>query len=238
MKRGEKMLSISKWPLYGLMFSVVLFAACKKDNDTVNVHQPAAGLMAFNLAVDKSPVGFTLSSNPLGNSPINYGGYTGTYLPVYVGTREVRSFDYNTGSTIALNNQEFKDSSYYSVFLTGANGNYKNLVTTDDYTLVKPTTGMAWVRYVNAIPDSINLPSIAIGEGSETAGYATASAFKAVNAGSLNVAANNGGGINVSRSINVEENKIYTILFSGVPGQTDSTKAVSIKYIQNGTASE
>ena len=232
------MLSISKWPLYGLMLSVVLFAACKKDNDTVTVHQPAAGLMAFNLAADKSPIGFTLSSNPLGNSPINYGGYTGVYLPVYVGTREVRSFDYNTGSTIALSSQEFKDSSLYSVFLTGANGSYKNLVTTDDYSLVKPTTGKAWVRYVNAITDSTNVPSISIGEGSETAGYATASPFKAVNAGSLNVAANNGGGINVSRTINVEENKVYTILFAGQPGQTDSTKSVNIKYVLNGTASE
>ena len=236
-KKVKNCLTSFRWWVPGFVVAIVLFAACKKD-DGVNVRQPSAGLMAFNLAIDKPAIGFTLSGNQFGNTPLTYAAYSGAYAPIYIGNREVRSFDYTTGSTIAISNQEFKDSSLYSVFLLGANGSYKNVVVTDDYTLIKPAAGKAWVRYINAIPDSVNTPSITVGERSENADYATVSPFKQVNVGPLNLAASNGGAINANRTISVEENKIYTILFAGQPGQTDSTKAVSIRYIQNGTATE
>ncbi|CAN5739503.1 hypothetical protein BH10BAC3_BH10BAC3_27630 [soil metagenome] len=237
MNKRNSFFNNCKWPLSGLLLTVVLFTACKKDK-TEFVQPPAAGLMAFNLAADKPAVGFSLSNNPLGNAALNYTGFTGTYLPIFIGEREVRTFDYTSGATIATANQDFKDSAYYSAFLIGANGTYRNLVVTDNFADVKPAAGKAWVRFINAIPDSTATTTVTIGEANENAAYASVSAFKQANAGDLNVAVSNGSTINKSRTINLEENKIYTVLFVGLPNQTDSTKAVQIRYIQNGTATE
>lgn len=223
-----------KIPFLLLLFTV-LFAACRKDkNDVTPI--PAAGLMAFNLAADKPAVGFSLSGNQLGNTALTYTGYTGAYLPIYIGTREVRSFDFVTGSTIAISNKTFADSMYYSAFLVGANGSYRNVVVNDNFEQVTPVSGKAWVRYINAIPDSTTTTGVTIGEINENASYASVSDFRQVNTGALDISVKNGGSINSERTINVEENKIYTVLFVGLPNQTDTTKAVKIRFIQNGTA--
>lgn len=226
-----------KWPATGLLAAMLLFAACKKDNSTY-VRPPAAGLMAFNLAVDKPAIGFSLSGGNLGNSAIGYAGFTGMYAPIYTGNREVRSFDYNSGSTLAISNQDFKDSTYYSAFLLGANGSYRNLVVRDNFDSVKPVSGKAWVRYINAIADSTITPVVAIGEQSESATYATVSPFRQVNTGAQTVSVNSGSTVNASRALTFDENKIYTVLLLGQPNQSDSTKAVQVRFIQNGTASE
>jgi hypothetical protein len=226
-------------PIAALIAVILLFTACKKISPDYQ-RNPAAGIMAFNLATDKPAVGFTLSGNTLGNSPLAYSSYTGLYLPIYVGTREVRSFDYNTGSTIALITGNFADSNYYSAFLLGANGSYRNVLVKDDLNSLTATAGKAWVRYVNAIADSSSAPLVTIGTGGETtvnenAAYAKVSGFVQVNAGAVNAAINNSGSIAASRTITLEENKVYTVLFSGLPNQTDSSKALQVRFIQNGT---
>jgi len=219
-----------------ILVTALLFAACVKSDNNDYLQQPAAGLMAFNLAPDKPAIGFTLSSNSLGNTTINYTGYTGTYLPIYLGDREVRSFDYFTGSTLALANGSFADSMYYSAFLIGADGNYRNVVVKDELAPLTVVPGKAWVRYINAIVDSTNSPTVTIGEGiSETAPYASVSSFAQVNTGSVSIAVNNGSNISATRTITIEENKVYTVLFVGIPNATDPDKAVQIKFIQNGT---
>ncbi len=237
MKKLLNVLRFSMKPLAGLFVVALVFSACKK-NDVENVRTPAAGVMAFNLAPDKSAVGYTLSGNQFGNAALNYTNFTGAYLPVFSGNREVRSFDFNTGSTIALANGNFADSMYYSVFLLGANGAYRNVVVNDELDSLAAGTGKAWVRYINAIPDSVSAaPVVTIGENTvnETAAYATVSSFKQVNAGAVNTGITNGTNIVASRSITLEQNKIYTVLFVGIPASTDSAKAVQVKFIQNGT---
>ncbi len=223
-------------PLIGLFISTILFTACKKISSNDNVRTPAAGLMAFNLAPDKQAIGFTLSGNTFGNAPMAYTSYSGNYYPVFTGTREVRSFDYNTGSTLAITNNNFADSSYYSAFLLGVNGNYRNVIVKDELDTLTTTAGKAWVRYINAVADSVSTPTVTIGESAfnEAAPYASVSSFKKVNAGSLNTAIN-GSNIAASRTITVDENKVYTILFVGQPNQADSSKAVQVKFILNGT---
>jgi len=234
MKRLKQVMGSYGLPLLGLVLTVFVFAACKKD-DTEPVHTPNAGVMAFNLAVDKPAVGFALSGNTLGNTPLNYTGYTGVYLPVYTGTREVRTFDYYMGTTIAISSTTFADSAYYSAFVMGANGNYRNVVVKDE---VAPVAGKAWVRYVNAIPDSVSTPSVTVDTNTESAPYATISAFTQVNAGPVNIAVSNGGSINATRTITMEENKVYTVLLAGLPGATDPANAVQIRFITNGTATQ
>jgi hypothetical protein len=222
--------------LAAVVITSLLFMACVKSDRNDYLQQPAAGLMAFNLAADKPTVGFTLSGNSLGNTAIKYTGYTGVYLPIYVGNREVRSFDHFTGNTLAIANGSFADSMYYSAFLIGANGNYRNLVVKDELAPLTAVPGKAWVRYVNAIPDSTVSPTVTIGEGiNETGPYARVSSFAQVNVGSVNLSVNNGNNISANRTITIEENKVYTVLFVGIPGSTDPDKAVQIRFIQNGT---
>jgi Domain of unknown function (DUF4397) len=238
MKTLKNVLRSYRLPLAGLLLTMLLFAACKKIDSGEPVYTPAAGVMAFNLAPDKDAIGFALSGNTLGNAALNYTGFTGVYLPVHTGTREVRSFDNFTGSTLAISSNNFTDSSYYSAFLLGANGNYRNVVIKDEVELLTPVAGKAWVRYVNAIADSASVTAITIGADNENAPYATVSAFRQVNAGSVNIAVNNGSSINASRTISLEENKIYTVLLVGLPNQTDPAKAVQIRFIANGIATQ
>ncbi len=233
MKKKFEIRFIPKFLIASLIV-VFFFTSCNKDEDITPV--PKAYLMAFNLAVDKPAVGFTLSGNPFGNNALEYSAYTGTYLPIFIGSREVRTFDYTTGSTIATNQNDFADSMYYSAFLLGYDGDYKNVVVQDHYEQVTPVSGKAWVRYINAIADSTLSASINIGAADDHSNYGTVSDFRQVSAGSLNISVSSGSAFNVQRTIELEENKIYTLLFIGSPGNTDPDKAVSIRFIENGTA--
>jgi hypothetical protein len=235
----KRLMNVFK-PVAALGLAALLFASCKKNDVNDDVRTPVAGLMAFNLATDKDAVGFTLSGNAIGTQ-LGYTNYTGAYLPVFTGQREVRSFDYVSGSTLAIANNNFADSNYYSAFLLGVNGNYRNVVVKDELIPLTAASGKAWVRYVNAIADTVAAaPVIKIGTAGEeaideTAAYASVSAFKQVNAGPVNTSVSNGGNISANRTITLEENKIYTVLFTGLPGQTDNTKTVQVKFIVNGT---
>jgi len=234
MKKNFELRSVFKLLSVSLL-AVIFLAACNKDDDDF-VPVPQAQLMAFNLAVDQPAVGFTLSGNQLGNIPLGYSSYTGRYLPIFLGSRELRSFDFNTGSTIAISQNTFADSTFYSAFLLGYDGNYKHVVVEDDYDQVTPVSGMAWVRYINAIADSTLSPQIDIGTVDDNSTYGTVSAFRQVNAGPVDVSVSSGGSFDVQRTIELVENKIYTILLIGTPGETDADKAVQIRFIENGTA--
>jgi hypothetical protein len=225
-------------PYAGIVLLAFLFASCKKD-DVQNSHKPAAGFMAFNLSPDQPSIGFSLSGIKQGNAPIGYTNYTGVYLQIIPGNREVKTFDYSTGSTIALTGGVFADSAFYSAFLVGVNGSYRNLVVNDHLDSLSKVAGKAWVRFVNAIPDSTSTPNITVEDNAETvinsnAAFGDVSAFTQVKAGDITTTVSNGSNISANRTINVEENKVYTILFVGQPAQADSTKAVQIKFIANG----
>jgi hypothetical protein len=219
-----------------LLLTFFLFSACKKSLDTFT-QPPGAGLMAFNLVPDKQAVEVTIGGNSLTN-PLAYTNYTGTYRSVYVGNRDVMAYDVYSGATLATTNQLFQDSAYYSLFVLGANGNYKNLIVKDSLENLASTTGEAFVRYVNAIPDSVKQPLVTISSNGtdvfkNNAPFASVSNFKAITPGNVSVQVNDES-INSSRTIAIEQGKVYTILLVGIPQTTDSTKAVQIKFIQNG----
>jgi hypothetical protein len=226
--------------LAGFLAIIFLFSACKKTTDTVN--QPVAGLMAFNLIPDKESIGVAISSQSLTNSPLLYTSYTGGYLGVYAGNRDVTTYDFNSRTTLATASQLFADSTNYSVFAVGANGSYRNLIVKDNLDSLSSTTGEAFVRYVNAIADSTKQPLVTISSNgadvfNNNAPFATVSDFKGITPGDVSVKVINESAINSSRTITLEQGKIYTILLVGLPDQTDSSKAVQIKFIQNGTIS-
>ena len=59
-----------------------------------------------------------------------------------------------------------------------------------------------------------------------------------IDAGDVAVKVSNGSSIDASRNIPVEQGKVHTVLLAGVPGAADTTKAVQIKYILNGSLSD
>ncbi len=218
----------------------VLLAACSKFNDDAanNNNTPVANLMAFNLATDQPSVGIALSGSNLTNNPLGYINYTGTYQRIYIGNRAVESYNNNSDSTIATTNFNFEANKYYSLFVAGANGNYTNIATRDNFDSLSTSTGKAYVRYINAIPDSTK-PTVSISANGNDifntpAAFSSVSDFAATDPGQVNIAIKNNSNIDASRIITLEKGKVYTVLLTGMPGAADTTKAVQIKYILNG----
>ena len=214
-----------------------VFSACKKNSDN-NSQIPVSGLMAFNLSPDQSALGIALSGNLLTSSPLNYTSYTGDYRNIYPGERSVQSHDYKKDTTLVTATYNFDSQKYYSLFVVGNNGAYKNVIVQDDIDSLPSTH--AYIRYINAIPDS-TVPTVTLKANgtdvSNPASFSSVSAFTPVNAGDVNIAIANGSSISANRTIPVENGKIYTVLFVGLPSATDSAKAIQIKYILNGTIS-
>ncbi len=227
---------------------VLLFAAmgagltsCLKNNDNQPAI-PSAGLMAFNLSPDQDGIFVRLSGNTLGNQPLAFTNYTGTYLPIYTGSRDVKALNANTGREITSSaGFRFDADNYYTLFVTGADSVYTNLLVNDHLDTLVPASGEALVRYIQAIPDSADY-SVKLSSGSKEvpteAGFNTVSEFVSVPAGNLAITATNGTGAALNRTISVEARKAYTILFIGDPRATDDTKKPQIKFIVNGTVTD
>jgi hypothetical protein len=222
-----------------LLFMGVAFSACNKSNND-NPDVPVAGLMAVHLAPDVNRASITLSGNTISN-PLSYNSFTGSYLAIYPGSRDVVSYDYNNGSQLATANFNFEADKYYSVFLVGADTGYRNVVVRDNFDSLSATAGKAYIRYINGIPDASS-PTVTIASNgsnvvNENAQFASVSDFKEVNAGDVAITVSNGGSINANRTISLEQHKIYTVLLAGLPSGTGD-QAVQIKYITNGLLDE
>ena len=220
-----------------VLLVTAILSACKK-NDAVNTRIPAAGLMVFNLAPDKEAVGVALSGNLLSNQPLAYTSFNGTYQNIYTGSREVAAYDFFRDSVFSNSTFNFEDKNYYSLFVTGNNGVYKNITVKDDVDS-SASADKAWIRYINAIPDS-SAPVVTITFGGIKVSDAPASftsviPFTAVDGGDVNIAVNNGNTISADRTLTLEKGKVYTALLIGLPAQSDSTKKIQIRYIQNGS---
>jgi hypothetical protein len=213
-------------------------AACNKDLDNDNPRIPAAGLMVFNLVVDKEPIGVALSGNAISNAPLAYTAFNGGYQNIYTGSRDIEAYDFRSDSVFAKSNFNFEDSNYYSVFVMGGNGSYRN-VTVKDEIDSNAAGDKAYIRYVNAIPDS-SAPQVSIkAGGADVSGSAAAfgevSGFLPVAGGDVTISVGNSENISASRTISLENGKAYTALLVGHPGATDTAKKVQIRYIENGT---
>ncbi|MDN3657331.1 DUF4397 domain-containing protein [Ferruginibacter paludis] len=223
-----------------LLLMVVAFSACKKSDNNNNIRTPSAGLMAFNLAPDRDAVSFVVSGKRLTNAPLNYNGFTGGYLAVGVGSQEVKSVNPGNDSTLATGTGNFVDSMYYSVFTVGKGGNYRNILVNDSLNSLTVSPGQAYVRFINAIADSAYMPMVTISSGDSNivnanASFGTISPFTKIRAGNIDVKISNGDSVAATRTIAVDESKVYTVLLTGLRGATDTTKSIQVKYINNGT---
>jgi hypothetical protein len=225
--------------LIGLFATVLTSCSKNFDDDYTQPNVPSAGFMAFNLATDK-PVGVSLSGNSISGNALEFSSYTGNYLSIYTGTRTFEARDGFNGNIIASTPYTFDSSRYYSGFVLGANGAYKNVVVNDNFDSLSGNSGKAYVRYINAIPDSTHTATVAISaNGSNisnaTANYGSVSDFKEVAPGSINVAISKNG-ITKERTITLEQQKVYTVLLLGVPNST-TTDSMQVKFVTNGTLS-
>lgn len=219
------------------VFAVGLLSACNKK-DAVATHIPSAGIMVFNLAPDKDGIGVTLSGNLLNSTPLGYTDFNGTYQSIYTGTRDIQSFDLRD-SVLASSSFTFDDNNFYSVFVTGDKGAYRNIAVKDDIDS-NATADKAYIRYINAIPDSSAAPVVSITSGGTnvsqvSAPFNTVSNFIPVNGGDVTIAASNGSNISTDRTLTLENGKVYTVLIVGVPGETDNERKIQIRYVVNGS---
>ncbi|HYE56224.1 MAG TPA: DUF4397 domain-containing protein [Chitinophagaceae bacterium] len=218
-----------------LFAAAVLFTSCMKNKDD-NMNIPAAGLMALNLAPDQQSVVVTLNGNLLTQTPLAFGSYNGGYQNIYTGERAIESYDYPSSSPLATTSYKFDEDKYYSVFVVGTSGKYRNVVSFDNFDSLSSISGKAYIRYINAITDSVNAQNVTVAGVTKAAPYASVSQFVEVNPGEVNIAVN-GAGVDATRAITVEAKKVYTVLLTGVPGATDATR-VQIRFISNGTLTD
>jgi hypothetical protein len=215
----------------------ILLVACEKSDNGETSNAPVSGLMAFNLATDKA-VGISLSGSPLINQPLSFENYTGNYLNVYSGNRLVQTIDYNTGSPLDSTSFNFEPQKYYSLFVAGTGGHYRNVIVNDNFDSLSVSAGQAYIRYVNAIPDSV-APTVSVVTNGDNvidnnASFGAVSDFKAITAGDVSIKVSNGSTINKDRTITLEQQKVYTVLLAGVPGSTGND-SLQIRFIENGT---
>lgn len=222
---------------------LVIFASCKKNNNDVP-ETPASGLMAFNMVPDKQGVSITLSGNPITNQPLAYTSYTGGYLPVYTGDRQAVVYDALSGNQLSAAAMNFEQDKYYSLFAVGYGNYHKTYIVHDAIDSLSGSSGKAYVRFINGVADSISTSNIKIAAGANTvvdemATLGMVDAFTEVDPGDITITLNSteNTAINASRTITVEQKKVYTILLVGVPGSTDDSQKVQIRYVENGTLS-
>lgn len=224
-----------------VMLGVGTLVSCSKslDNDYQQPDIPVAGLMAFNLATDRT-VGVSLSGNSLSGNALAFSNYTGNYLRIYTGNRTFEARDAANGNIIASTPFSADSSRYYSGFVLGANGAYKNVVVNDNFDSLSGSNGQAYVRYINAVPDSTHTATVSISANganlsSATANYGSVSDFKAVAPGSVTIAISKNG-ITKDRTFTLEQQKAYTVLLLGVPN-SNTADSMQVRYITNGTLS-
>jgi hypothetical protein len=235
----KKLFSSMRMSLAAAGLAVLLFSSCRKSDDNLS-QQQVSGLMVFNLVSDKpAGIGVTLSGNNITQVPIGYAGYTGGYTSVYSGSYSVQTYD-AAGYQVPLTGtgNTFLPKKYYSLFVTGANGVYSNVFTEDNYDSLSAANGQAYIRYINAIPDSTD-PRVTIAANgnavsNNTAHYGSVSQFTQVAPGQVTINISNDATFQSNRTITLEGQKAYTVLLIGVPGSADANKAVQIKYVENG----
>lgn len=219
--------------------SSLLLISCKKDKPTPT--PGVAGLVAFNLAPDQNQLMVALDGNYFTSTPLLYSRYTGKYFGVYEGDHTIVSFDNASNLDLAKVDFTFKDSGYYSLFFMGYKSLYRNFIVEDNLASIPKSSGKSFIRYLYAIPDSlgahVTISNAGINTFDENNTYGNITGFKQIEPGNAEVKIKNASGdIDLQRTVDLEENGIYTILLQGTTQSTDTLQKVMINLIKNGVA--
>lgn len=217
----------------------IFFTACSSD-DNYNYPAPeeVAGFMAFNLITDQPTVGVALSGNQVG-PPLQYRNFTGGYLRIYPGKRSTDAYAGRNGNTLSTTTYTYDPENYYSLFMIGTEDHYENVIVRDNLDTLQAGNETSYLRYINAIPNQEN-PDIEISQDSlnlytGTAAYGAVSPFMKSATGEVSITIKNNEKIDTSRTIRLENDKVYTLLLTGDPDARGSApESVQIRYIENG----
>ena len=91
---------------FAIIGLAILFTGCLKKGDDVDI--PSAGLMTFNLAPDQQSVVVALSGSTVSRTPMGYTSFSGLYQNIFIGTRNVESFDYPDETPLDFNRIQFR----------------------------------------------------------------------------------------------------------------------------------
>lgn len=218
-----------------LLFATI-FSACKKNDP---VRTPMAGLKAFNLIPDLEGIGFAVDNNSISNTPFSYTTLTPGYINIFPGNRQFSSFNFSNSQVLATESFSVKDSSYYSLFAVGTEGDYKNVIVEDPINDLDATSGKAFVRYVNGVTGAD--AAVTVTENGNTLFDATnetgfVSGFKEATPGKITVSFHvNDENEPVEREIDLSENGVYVILILGEAQTSGDAQPLEIKMAQYGT---
>jgi hypothetical protein len=220
-----------------MLLLTLVFSSCVKFNDDTD-DEPAAGVLGFNLAPDIASGGFTFSGTSLSSSPLAFGNYTGAYLKVAPGIKEV--VGHSSGAAVTTPESfELEEQKYYSTFLLGFNNAYETRTVHDNFSGLSAISGKGYIRYINAVPDLVH-PTITFTTSggthivNENAEFTAISGFVEASPGELTIRFTNGGSIDTSRTITVTAAMVYTVMVTGHSAGTGDA-AVQIRYISHGT---
>lgn len=220
--------------------ALLTLSSCSKSNDSEST--PVAGVMVYNLAPDQDAVGLSFSGNSL-NASIPYSQYIAGYSAVYAGQQNISAVNTNNGTALAQTAATFEAGKYYSLMVTGANGNYRNIIVNDKLESLSSVNSAAFVRFVNAIPDSIK-PTITITSQNSEAetisdfGFGSVSEFREASAtDSVTITISNGSTIQASRKVGFQPKYVYTVGLIGDPANTTTGKQVAIGLYPMGSLS-
>lgn len=226
----------------GLAVLFTFFTACSSDDDSYYIDpDELSGFMALNLIPDQSSVGATLSGNLVG-PPLPYRSYTGGYVSIYPGKRSTDAYAGRSRNTLATTTHSYEPGNYYSLFMIGKNDDYENIVVQDNLDTLQAGNNGAFIRYLNAVsgeetPD-VEITKDTLSLFSGQADYGEVSPFIKSETGDIDVTIKNGAKIDTSRTITIEDGKVYTLLFAGDSESRDDFERVQIRYIENGTVTK
>lgn len=237
MQKG--MFSLKSFAGITLLLAVLIFSACNKTSPDNNNNTTDAGLLPFNLAPGTS-AGIDIAGTAIITGALNFPNYTGQYLPVSPGSKIIDTYKYGRKDSVyASTAYEFTARRFYSLFLIGFNGKYKNLIVADKVDSSMIGNAKAYVRYINGIADSSDQhflvtrgPSTVL---DTTIKYTGVGAVRPIEPGELTFSVMDGTNVKATKIVTLESNKLYTIIMYGVPSATDDVNKVKVSNIINGS---
>ena len=220
------------------LFLGVFLISCSPDDDNYYIDpDQIAGFMAINTVTDQESIGVSLSGVRVGQ-PLTYRAYTGGYLNIFPGERSTNSFSPYSGNTLTTLDFDYKKGNYYSLFITGREDDYDNIVVKDPLNDLEVRDSIAYVRYINAIPGAdstaINVSGKTASIFEDFAPYQEVSDFIPIKPQTVTVKVETGDETNVEREIQLEDRKVYTLLIVGDPESDEEWTEPQIRYIENG----
>ena len=232
MKAHLSILQKRPWNFLLCAFTIFSLASCQKENPSYE-YIPSSGVMAYNLAPDLPAVAFTVGTVPISGA-LNFSGHTANYVPVTTGEKLWGAMNLNSGAMISSQNSTFNENEKYSAFLVGYNGVYKTVLSVDQAGVEGRINGKAWVRYINAIADSSSAMNVSIAGQAESAVYGTVSEYRPLDAGLVTVGISSTNQFDVSQTLTLEQDKLYTVLFVGNPAANSDQLRPQARLVMNG----